>query len=166
MVWDEILRGLDAEAFREHGTEGRHLHVPETGQRADAPAQVVAVSGIRPHSLCVPVVLVVDHGRELLNPLGHRAGEAVNRRLLPKRLLELAGIGGRDLARIERAEALLQLQRPGEGGLNRHLLVEGEPDQQRQRLLGQERICLLVPGEVQRVRHATILDLRSNRHPG
>ena len=54
---------------------------------------------------------------------------------------------------VERAEPLLQLQRSREGGLHRHLLVEGEADQQRQRLLGKQHVCFLVAGEVQGVGH-------------
>ena len=60
-------------------------------------------------------------------------------RLLAEDLLQLARVGRRDGRCVERAEPAPELERAGEGLLHRHLLVEDEPDQQRERLLGQER---------------------------
>src|SRR5512132_2546937 len=128
MVRCDLLRGFDPEPLCQYRGQGLELHVAETGERGDALAQIVAVRRVRPDAFGLPAVLV-DHDRgELLYPLGHRAGETVNRRLLAKQPLELTGIGGRDLARIERPEALLQLERPEERRRNRHLLVEREAD--------------------------------------
>ena len=47
---------------------------------------------------------------------------------------------------------------PGERGRHGHLLVERKADQQRHRLLREERVGLVVAGEVQAVGHAPILD--------
>ena len=59
------------------------------------------------------------------------------------------GIGRSDLGCIEAAEASSDLERPGERLLNRDLLVEDEPDEQRERLLGEEAIGLVVAREVE-----------------
>ena len=72
---------------------------------------------------------------------------------------EPVGIGPRDRARVEAAQTLLQLQRPEERGRHRHLLVEDEPDQERERLGGDQPVGLRVPGEVQRLGHDSILPL-------
>ena len=53
------------------------------------------------------------------------------------------------------SDALLDLQRPGERGRHRHLLVEREPDEERHRLLGEQRVRLVVSREVQAVVTAT-----------
>jgi hypothetical protein len=71
----------------------------------------------------------------------------------PKRGLERAGIGRSDPAGVERPDALLQLQGAREGGRNGYLLVEREADQERHRLLGEQSVGLVVPGEVQPVGH-------------
>jgi hypothetical protein len=53
-----------------------------------------------------------------------------------------------------------------ERGLDRHLLVEGEPDQKRERIGREERVRLVAVGVVQSVwrerRHGTILLQRSS----
>ena len=64
------------------------------------------------------------------------------------------GVGLRDPAGVERPDPLLQLQRPGERGRDGHLLVEREPDQERHRLLREQRVGLVVAGEVEPVGHA------------
>ena len=58
----------------------------------------------------------------------------------------------RDLARVEAAEPLRQLEGRRERLLHRHLLVEHEPDQQRERALAEEGVGLGVAGEVDRAR--------------
>ncbi len=55
----------------------------------------------------------------------------MDRRLLAEERLE---VGGGDLLRLERAEPLLQAERPLERLLHRHLLVEREADEQRERV--------------------------------
>src|SRR4051812_8238879 len=114
MVRCDLLRGFDPEPLCQYRARGLELHVAEPGERRDALAQIVSVRRVCPDAFGLPAVLV-DHARgELLYPLGHRAGETVDRGLLAKHPLELAGIGGRELARVERPEALLQLERPEE----------------------------------------------------
>src|SRR5437899_269868 len=124
MVRHEVLRGRDAEALREDGAERRHLHLPEPRESADAPAQVVAVDGVGPHAFRTPAVLVVDHGGELLYTPGHRAREAVDRRLLAEERLEGARVRLGDVTRLERPESLFQLERAHEGCRHGYLLVE------------------------------------------
>ena len=55
--------------------------------------------------------------------------------------------------RVERAEPLLELERAGERGRHGHLLVEREADQQRERVLRDERVGLVVAREVEAVGH-------------
>ncbi len=97
----------------------------------------------------MPVVLGCDVGAEVVNPLRHRAGEPVDGGRLAEERLELARVGRGDRAGVERAESALELQRAGERRLHGYLLVEREPDQQRERILGDELVGLVVAREVQ-----------------
>ena len=60
---------------------------------------------------------------------------------LAERLLEPGGVGRRDRRGVERPEPLPQLERAGERGLHRDLLVEREPDQQGKRVARDERVA-------------------------
>ena len=73
----------------------------------------------------------------------------MERRPLPECAVELAGVHARDRARVEIADPPLQLERPREGLLHGDLLVEDEADEERERLLGEERVGLVVAGEVE-----------------
>ena len=68
-----------------------------------------------------------------------------------------AGDGGG----IEGADAALELERARKGFLHRHLLIEDEANEERERLLGEERVGLVIAGEVEAVgssgRHRSIL---------
>ena len=72
----------------------------------------------------------------------------MDRRLLAEERLEVRVV--RDRLRVERAEPLLQAERPCERLLHRHLLVEREADEQRERILRDERVRLVVVREVRR----------------
>ena len=163
MVRDEPLRRLDAEPLREHRAERLDLHLAEAGELADPGGEVLRVGRLGPEPLRLPAVALLDEGGELLHALRHVPGEAVDRRLLAKGRLERGGVGLRDPAGVERPDPLLQLQRPGERGRHGHLLVEREADQERHRLLREERVGLVVAGEVQPVGHAPILDTLAPR---
>ncbi len=93
----------------------------------------------------VAVVALDEVGGELANALGHVAGEAVERRRRPERRVELVGVHRRDPLRVEPADPAAELERTGEGLLQRDLLVEGEADQERQRVArrggGRRRRC-------------------------
>src|SRR5206468_9756628 len=89
------------------------------------------------------------------------ARKAVDRRLLAEHLLEPARIHRGNLDRVEPAEPVTQLLGPGEGLLRRHLLIEREPDQQRQRILCQQRVCIVVVRKVQPVGHRQIVEERA-----
>ena len=102
----------------------------------------------------IPAVLGRDDRAELLDAPRHRAREAVDRRFLAERGLELGGIHRGDPAGVERADPLLQLERSGEGGLHGDLLVEREPDQERQRITGEELVGLVRVREVERLGHS------------
>ena len=126
---------------------------PKPGKRADAALEVDAVSRLlSTHLRRVPAVLGGDHRAQLLHALGHVPGEAVHGRPLAEGRVEHSRIHGRDARRVEVAEPLLQLERSREGGLHRHLLVEREADQQRQRVSRQQRVRLWIAGEVERGR--------------
>ncbi len=150
----EIARDLDVEALREHRAERLDLHLAEAGQRADALAEVLAVGGLRPDARRVAAVVLDDGRGELVHARRHRAGEAVDRGLLPEERLE---VGLRDLLRIERPEPLLESQRAEERLLHRDLLVEREADEQRERIGREQPARLLVLGEPERLGHPRIL---------
>ena len=160
MVGDERLGHRVPEAAREHRGERLHLHLAEARQRLDPPLQVGRVGGVAPDAARVAAVVLGDDRAELLHALRHVAREAVDRRLLAEDLQEPVRVGARDLAGVEAAQPLLQLQRAEERRRHRHLLVEHEPDQERERLRGDQRVGLGVPGEVQRLGHGSILPLR------
>ena len=132
-------RRLDPELLRQHGHEDLHLHVTEAGQLLDAHREIVAIARTRPHRRRVAAVLLDDRLAQGLDALSHAAGEAVKSRTLAKYGNELVGVRSGDLARVEMAEALLQLIRAGERLLHLDLLVQDQSDEQR------ERICLEQP---------------------
>ena len=88
--------------------------------------------------------------------LGHAPREAVDAGLLAEDRTAVRIEAG-DLGGVQAAETLLQLERAGERGRHCHLLVEDEADEQRQRLRRDQPIGFLVPGEVEDVRHDSIL---------
>jgi hypothetical protein len=102
----------------------------------------------------VAAVVLVHDGAEVTDTPGHVGRETVDGRPLAEHRLEPLRVGVGDRPRLERPEPLFQLERAGEGGLHRHLLVERESDQQRERLARQERIRLGIAREVDRVRRA------------
>jgi len=78
----------------------------------------------------------------------------VNGRPLPEHRVKI-GLG--QDCRGERPEPLLDGQRPREGFLHRHLLVERKPHEQRHRVLGDQLVGFVGVGEVQLLRHIVIL---------
>ena len=78
--------------------------------------------------------------------------------LLAEDSLEARGVGGRDLASVEGAEALLQLERSCERRRHGHLLIEGEADQESERVARDERVRLRVAREVEGCGHDPIVD--------
>jgi hypothetical protein len=159
MVRDETLRGLDPEALGEDGAERLHLHLAESGKLLDPAAEVVRVGGVTPDCGGVPTV-PLDHERaELLDATSHVARKSVNRGSLPEDRVEQCRVGRGDLARVERPEPLLQLERPRERRLYGHLLVEREADQEGERVLGEECVCRIVAREVERARYAWMLEV-------
>ena len=75
----------------------------------------------------------------------------MKRRPLPEHLLELRGIHRRDPPGVERADPALQLERARERLLYGNLLVEREADQQRERLVDEQPVGLVVAGEAEPV---------------
>jgi hypothetical protein len=65
-------------------------------------------------------------------------------------------VRGRHGRRVERPEPLLERERPHERLHDRHLLVEREADQQRERILGDQRVRLVGVGEVQAIGHLSL----------
>ena len=154
---------LDSEVERQHGAEAGDLHLPEAGERTDSLPEVGRVGRLRPDPLGIAVVVVRDDLTQLLHSLRHRAREPVDRRRLAERRLERLGIHRRDRARVERADPLLQLERPGERLLDGDLLVDRKPDQERERLGRDQSVGLVRIGEVERLGHAS--DGRRGRIP-
>src|SRR3954451_8501208 len=114
-------RRLDAEALAEDREHRRGLHLSDPGQPEEPPAQVGAALRLGPDPLRAAAVLALDRGAQLLRSACHRAGVAVKRRLPREALLELARAQPRDPRRVEPAEPPLELQRPAERLLERHL---------------------------------------------
>ena len=73
--------------------------------------------------------------------------------LLAEGCLELAGIGGGDLPRVECAQTLADLERPRERRLHRYLLVEREADEERERVGRDQPVGRVVAAEVEAVGH-------------
>ena len=94
------------------------------------------------------------YDREVVHPLRHRAGEAVDGGALAEDRLEVRAGDGRG---VEGAETLAERQRPRERLLDRDLLVEREADQQRHRVLRDELVGLIGFGEVQAIGHTAIV---------
>jgi hypothetical protein len=111
VVRDEVLSGLDAEPLREHRSECLDLHLSEAGERCDAFPEVGAIRRLGPEAGRVAVIFLLDQPRQLVGAVRHRAREPMDCRLLAERLDHDGRVGGRDLARVERAEPLLQLER-------------------------------------------------------
>src|SRR5919201_4328668 len=165
MLREDVLEALeaDAEALRERGEHAPHLHLAEAWKAGEAGAEVGGVARLRPDPLGAAAVVVDDGPREILDALRHRAGVAVQRGLAPEDLVELPGVRARDRLRVEGAKAPLQLERRRERLLHRHLLVEREADEERERFLSDERVGLVVAREVEPVRgrygHGSILQV-------
>ena len=81
----------DAEPLREHRAQRLDLHLAEARERGQVRAQLIRVGGVGPDALGVAAVLVAHDDREIVDALGHRAGEPVDRRPLPERRLEVGG---------------------------------------------------------------------------
>ena len=118
---------------------------PKPGSASILRRSSVAVASVAPEALGVAVVLVGDERAQLLRPARHARREAVDRGPLAEDLLEPGRVGSAIARRIERAEPLLQLQRPGERRLHGHLLVEREADQQRERLVREQLVRFASP---------------------
>jgi hypothetical protein len=157
VVRHERLGRCDAELLREHRCERLHLHLAEPGERLEPPAQVVRVGGVAPDPRRVAAVLVRDDRRDLLDALRHAPREPVEGRPLAEDLHEPLGLERRQLRGVEAAEPALEVERAVERLLHRHLLVEHEADQERQRVAGEQGVRLGVTGEVERVGHGSIL---------
>ena len=66
-------------------------------------------------------------------------------------------VGLGDRGRVERAQALLEHERPRERLLDGDLLVEREADEQRHRVRDQQRVGLVGVGEVEAIGHGSIV---------
>src|SRR5947209_18636353 len=84
MTRRNLLSRFDPETLRQHRGERPELHVAEPGQRGDPTSQIGAVRCLSPDALGVPAVLLLDHGRQVLHALRHRAWETMNRGPLPE----------------------------------------------------------------------------------
>src|SRR5262249_24747626 len=91
---------------------------------------------------------VDQHRAHLLHPLGHRAGKPVQRGRGREDLAELVGVAVGDVGGVEvAAEPYRELVRRRERLLHRHLLVEHQPDQQRERVSREQPVGGIRLGE-------------------
>ena len=137
----------DTEPLAEHGDDRLRLHLPDARQAEETSLQAPAIGGLRPHPGRIVAVVARDRGAQCLDLAGHRAREAVDRRSLAKDVIQGGRIHGRDPGGVEVSQASLQVSGAAEGLLHRHLLVEREPDQQRQRLLHEQAVGGVIAGE-------------------
>ena len=142
VVGDEPLACGHVEPLGEHRAERLDLHLAEAGQGGDprrrssaSAASVQSRSGFPSYSLSTR--RASSRTRSAIAP-GKRWIAGFSRKASPP------GPSPRSF-RVERADALLELERAGEGGLHRHLLVERETHQQRERLGCEQRVRLVVP---------------------
>ena len=154
MVRRNRLGRLDAELLRKHRSERLDLHLAESRQRTDSLPQIRAVSRLRPDSRSVAAVLLGHHRGQFPHAAGHRAGKAVDRRLLGEHGREVDRC---ELLRLERAGPLLQHVGTGERLLHGHLLVDREAHEQGERIGREELARLGVVGEPERSDHPPIL---------
>jgi hypothetical protein len=155
MPGHEGLGGANAEPLGQHGAQRGDLHLSEAGQRRQVGAQRIAVGGVGPDTGGVAVVLAAHVRGEVMDPLGHRAGKAMDRGPDPEHRVE---VGAGQRRRVDRAQPLAQRERARERLLDRHLLVEREADEQRHRLGRDQRVGLVGVGEVQAIGHGAIIE--------
>src|SRR5437868_3298876 len=135
--------GLDPESLTQDREDRLRLHRADTGQTEESLLQIASIARIAPDLRRIVAVVPGDRGAERLDLAGHGAGESMDRRTLSEGVREAIGIDRRERRRVEGAESTTDLERPVERLLDRHLLVEREPDQECERLLHEKAIRLL-----------------------
>ena len=158
MPGHELLRGLDAEALREHGAERLDLHLAEAGERRD-PSGADRRRPSRPSRRARPGRRS-PRRRSRTDPApgspsrrgsgGSRASRGRPPRAAPDRS-----------PRSSRASSVpsrcCSFSGPTNASRHGHLLVEREADQECERLACEQRVRLVVAGEVQTLGHGSIL---------
>src|SRR5215468_6336685 len=124
------------------GDQGLLLSKPR--QLRDPSRQFGAVVDPTPDGGSVAAIALGNHLAQLLHAPCHVARKAVQRRPLPENGIQLVRVHAGDLARVEMAEALLEVVRSVKRLLHLDLLVQDQPDQQRQRI-GFEQLVGLRP---------------------
>ena len=138
---------LDPEPAPDDRDQRAGLHLADARQREQPALEVAPVDGLGPDPARVVAVVLGNHLRQRLDLAGHAAGEAVDGGRRPEHALELGWVRPGDAGRVQVTQPAAKLQRPAECLLDRDLLVEGEPDEERERLLDQEAVGLVVAGE-------------------
>ena len=150
MARDEACAAVDVEALREHRAERRRLHRPEATARRSARRSSRPALG--PHALGVAAVIARRASRRAPGralPCSRESGARRAARGRPPR--GRRGPSARSPPRRARraapsASAVLGRGRHG------HLLVEREADQERERLLGDQPVGVVVAGEMEPLR--------------
>ena len=114
---------------------------PKPGSAEIRLREVGGVGRLAPEPRRVAAVLLLDERARSCTRLAIEPGKRCTAGVSRKAASTSAGSRSRDL---ERSEPLLDLERPGERGLHRHLLVEREPDQQCERVGGEQLVRLVV----------------------
>ena len=146
-------RQVDAELLGQDGHDAVDLHLADPGERHEPRLEVGTVSRLAPYSAGIPAVLIGDRLRQGLHSLGHGAREPMQGRTLAEGPVQLGGIGAGDPGWIEVAQPAAQVDRSRKRLLHGHLLIEREPDQQRQGIAGDQLVGLVGVGEVQPIWH-------------
>ena len=164
-------RRSDAEPLAEDGDERARLHRPDTGEVEQAPLEVRPFSASVQTRAASPAYSLAIAAQSSCVARAIVAGEAVERRALAEGALEV----GRIRRRRSRAASSVPRRRSSSSGPENafctvNLLVEDEADQERQRILGEERVRLVVAGEMEAVRprcgHDSILVRLSSSRNG
>ena len=122
---------------------------PKPGSSARRARRSSPLSASRQSALGVAAVALLEERAQRAHALGHRAGEAVQRRALAEHGGELLGVARRDARDVEVPEARAQLERARERLLDGDLLIEREADEERERVGGDQAVGLVVAGEGQ-----------------
>src|SRR4029079_7949793 len=137
----------DTQLLAEDRGDGARLHRPEPGQLEQPGVQVRAILCLGPDPAGVAAVALDDERAQLLRPVGHVGRDTGTRGGRAKPRVQALRVHRGDRRRIQPADPALQLERAGERLLERHLLVELEADQQRERLVDKEAVGVVVAGE-------------------
>src|SRR5580704_19635549 len=132
-IGSDLLPSREAhtEVLRYHADHDPRFGGAESGQRREPPQQILGVLGSSPDPGRIPAIVRGDDLAERVHASRHADRKAMQRRRGLECLLDPGGVHARDLGRVDGAQSLPHAQWTLERPLDRHLLIEAEPDQER-----------------------------------